>query len=264
MSADADRIKQLTAEVQRLEAENGLLAIASMRAHGVLCSAQYPERSKDEANAKDEIRKALSDGAALQYLQKLEHEAITHASRQLTAELAEAKATSLEFAERAHNAQKQRVEELQRQLQEARKGSANHEQTCDSIGAILDEERAAHERTKALLELERTALLVLCDPESAPALERVRLFQARAKLNDLRRRCLVELFDRGYIDEVHEDGCPHDDTCKCTLVPLLNAAGNSDDLVDVAAAETALAWCAQHSDVCTPSDCVCGPAKEDA
>lgn len=71
--------------------------------------------------------------------------------------------------------------------------------------------------------------------------ERVTLLEAREKLNDLRRRCAVALFDEGHIEAVHEDGCPEDDTCDCPLMPLVHAVLNVDQNVDVAAAEAALA-----------------------
>lgn len=103
----AEEIALITAEVKRLETENGLLAIASMRAHGVLCSAQYPERAKDEANAREEIGKALGGGAALKYLQRLEHEAIEHAAREVGSARIE-----LDHERAAHERTKARLEEV--------------------------------------------------------------------------------------------------------------------------------------------------------
>lgn len=109
-----------------------------------------------------------------------------------------------------------------------------------------------------------TRVVTHCDCGDCRALAaRVTLLEAASKLNDLRRQCAVELFDRGFIDDAHEDGCPEDDTCECALMPLMHAVLNDDEMVDVPAAETALAWCAKHSDACTPGDCVCEPAKED-
>lgn len=59
--------------ISDLETENGLFAIGAMRAVGVLGSAQYPERLKDEQNAKEELNRALRRGEAFERIKAREH-----------------------------------------------------------------------------------------------------------------------------------------------------------------------------------------------
>lgn len=73
---------------------------------------------------------------------------------------------------------------------------------------------------------------------------RVPLLEQKARFNDIRQRAALALFDRGFIEAPHEDGCPQDDTCDCPLMPLAQAVVNGDERlqkVDAAAAEKALA-----------------------
>jgi hypothetical protein len=73
---------------------------------------------------------------------------------------------------------------------------------------------------------------------------RVPLLEQKARFNDIRQRAALALFDRGFIEAPHEDGCPQDDTCDCPLMPLAQAVVNDDERlqkIDAAAAEKALA-----------------------
>jgi len=80
----------------------------------------------------------------------------------------------------------QRIAQLEAELAEARKASASHEGTCDSVIAILAEERAAHARTQATLEAltDASRALVTCKDHLSFGLNKSRVLDALAAVGE--------------------------------------------------------------------------------
>jgi hypothetical protein len=159
-----------------------------------------------------------------------------------------------------------RIAQLEAELAEARsKWSAEglaHEIAKRERDAALAREQAAQAEAAAMrLAVEPAFEEYVCRGEEPESLDeahrvfmnadagralaaRVPLLEQKARFNDIRQRAALALFDRGFIEAPHEDGCPQDDTCDCPLMPLAQAVVNDDarlQKVDAAAAEKALA-----------------------